>query len=133
MNSDARPYEISFLVRSEEDVQAVAALLSEHGVKVTDEGQVRRLNLAYPIRHVTEGYFGYLKALLDPATAKALENAVLTNKAVLRMLILADEPEKARPEKARKPAPAAERAAAPAPALSNADLEKELERLTTRS
>lgn len=121
----ARTYEISFLVRGEEDVQGVAALLAEHGATVVDEGQVRKLNLAYPIKHVTDGYFGFLKATLTAEGAKALENAARTNKAVLRLLILAEAPVKApKASDKKKAAPRRERAEKPAAAATNDDLEK---------
>lgn len=126
----ARPYEISFLVRSEEDVQGVASLLAAHGAQVTDEGQVRKLNLAYPIKHVTDGYFGFLKAALTAEGAKRLENAARTDKSVLRLLILADEPAKAPKESAKKKAaPRRERAEKPAAAATNDDLEKAIAEL----
>jgi ribosomal protein S6 len=129
MESATRPYEISFLVRAEEDVPALAALLSEHGAQVTDEGQVRKLALAYPVKKVTEGYFGYLVATMDPESAKKLENSARTFPQVLRLLVLSSEPAKAPKASAVKKAARRERAAAPA-AVSNEDLAKELEKLT---
>lgn len=127
----ARPYEISFLVRSEEDVQGVASLLSAHSVQVTDEGQVRKLKLAYPIKHVTDGYFGFLKATMTPENAKMLENAVRTDKAVLRLLILADAPAKPKPAaEGKRKAPRREHAPK-AETATNADLEKAIEELAS--
>lgn len=129
--SALRPYEISFLVKSEENVQDVANLLAEHGAAVIDEGQVRKLNLAYPIKHVTDGYFGFLKATLTAEGAKTLENAARTNKAILRLLILTEAPAKAKVVKAaeKKAAPRRERAEKPAAAATNDDLEKAIEEL----
>lgn len=125
--STARPYEVSFLVKTEEDVQEVVSLLGQFEATVTDEGQIKKLSLAYPIKRVTDGYFGYLKASMTPENAKKLETAVLTSKAVLRMLILADEPVK--PAKESKKAPRKERAEKPAAAATNEDLQKALEDL----
>jgi ribosomal protein S6 len=128
----ARQYEISFLVRSEEDVQGVAKLLSAHGAQVTDEGQVRKLNLAYPIKHVTDGYFGFLKATLTAEAVKTLENAARTDKSVLRLLILAESPVKEPKASAKKAAaPRRERTEKPAPAATNEDLEKAIEELAS--
>lgn len=118
-----RSYEISFLVRSEGDVQGVASLLAAHGAQVTDEGQVRKLALAYPIKHVNDGYFGYLKASMTAESAKALENAARTDKSVLRLLILTDAPVKEAKD-APKKAPRRERSEKPAAAATNDDLEK---------
>ncbi len=127
----ARPYEISFLVRSEEDAQGLAALLSAHGAQVTDEGQVRKLKLAYPIKHVTDGYFGFLKASLTPENAKTLENAARTDKSVLRLLILADEPAKAAKAADDRKKPVRRERAPKAEPTTNADLEKALEELAS--
>lgn len=130
MESATRPYEISFLVRSEGDVPAVAALLAEHGAQVTDEGQVRKLALAYPVKKVTEGYFGYLVATMDAESAKKLENSARTTPQVLRLLVLTSKPAKApKPAAVKRAARREQRAAAPA-AVSNEDLAKELEKLT---
>ena len=127
-----RPYEISYLIRNEEDLKGVVDLLTEHGATVIDEGQVRKLSFAYPVKRVTDGYFGFLKATLSPEEVKKLENAARTSQTVLRLLIQTDEPVKA-PKSSKKAAvPRAarvEKPAAPATA-SNDDLQKELERLT---
>lgn len=124
MENGTRPYEISFLVRSEGDVEGVASLLAAHGAQVTDEGQVRKLALAYPIKHVKDGYFGYLKAAMTAEGAKALENAARTDKSVLRLLILSDEPAKEPKEAAPKKPARRPRAEKPAAAATNEDLEK---------
>lgn len=130
MESATRTYEISFLIRSEEDVPAVTALLGEHGAQVTDEGQIHKLSLAYPVKKVTDGYFGFLMASMDPEAAKKLENSARTSQSVLRMLVLAKKPAKAPKASAKKAAARRERPVAPAAAVSNEDLAKELEKLT---
>ncbi len=124
-----RPYEISFVIRTEEDLKGIVALLTEHGATVTDEGSVKKLALAYPIKHVTEGYFGWLKATMTAEGAKQLENAVRTSSAVLRLLILTDEPVKPAKQTAKKSVRKEVRSEKPATA-SNDDLQKEIERLT---
>lgn len=129
-----RPYEISFLIKSEEDLQGVLALLKAHGATVTDEGQVRKLTLAYPIKRVTEGYFGYLKATLSADEVKKLENAARTDKSVLRLLIQTVKAPKAPKVSAKKAAARRERVEKKAPTTaSNEDLEKEIERLSTEA
>jgi ribosomal protein S6 len=129
--TEVRPYEISFLIRSEEDLQGVVALLKEHGATVTDEGQTRKLALAYPIKRVTDGYFGWLKATMTAENAKLLENASRTSNAALRLLILTDEPIKPAKVSTKKPV-RKERVEKPVTA-SNDDLQKEIERLTSET
>lgn len=126
-----RPYEISFLVRTEEDIKVVAALLAEHGAVVIDEGQTRKLSLAYPIKHVTEGYFGFLKVTLSADGAKKLENAARTNKSILRLLILTETPAKEPKASEKKAAPRRERVEKPVAAATNDDLEKAIEELAS--
>lgn len=129
MESVTRTYEISFVLRAEEDLANVVALLKEHGADITDEGQVRKLALAYPIKRVTDGYFGYLMASMEPEAAKKLENTMRTSSAALRLMIQSTKPEKA-PKEVKKSAARRERPAAPAGAVTNDDLQKELEKLT---
>lgn len=127
-----RPYEISYLIRNEEDLKGVVALLTEHGATVVDEGQVRKLSFAYPIKRVTDGYFGFLKATMTAEGVKQLENAARTSQSVLRLLIQVVPPVKAPKTSKKSAAPRRERSEKPAApvAASNEDLEKELERLT---
>ena len=81
-DTQKRLYEISFLLQKEEDVTEVAQLLEEHGATVTDEGEVKKLAFAYPIDRISEGYFGYLHATIDPIKAKEIEipHAVVAKK-----------------------------------------------------
>jgi|GEM_PF-5755872 len=130
MESVTRPYEISFVLRAEDDLSGVVELLKEHGAQITDEGQVRKLALAYPIKRVTEGYFGFLHASLEPDAAKRLENAIRTSDAALRIMIMSVKPEKpAKPAAIRKAA-RKQRTAPSAASVTNDDLQKELEKLS---
>jgi ribosomal protein S6 len=139
---EPRRYEFSFLVKQEADVAEVTKLLQQHEAEIINDGQVRHMQLAYPIEKETEAFFGYLHVKLAPAHAKQLEKDAGMNKTILRFLLIllpsTPQPAPPRPRGAeeRSGAPMGERPAAamprPAPdsgTLSNEDLEKKIEEI----
>lgn len=83
-----RSYEISFLLRSEEDVQTVVRHLSDRGAEIVAEGAVEKIRLAYPIEKENEAFFGYIHFAMDPAEIVALHDAMQLDKKVIRFLIV---------------------------------------------
>jgi ribosomal protein S6 len=138
---DRKEYEVAVLVRSEEDIPGIAALVREHGGELTAGFRAKRVALAYPIKKEKEGIFAYANFRAVGDTAKALEKDLNVRHDVLRSLVI--KPPKPQekhvdtrelPHKrasVQRPTPSApvER---PAPAswpLSNEALEKKIEEI----
>ncbi len=86
--ADKKSYELSFLVKNEDDALEVRKLVAQHEAEIRGEGALRKLNLAYPIKHVSQAYFGFMNLAVLPADAKSLERDLSANTAVLRALII---------------------------------------------
>lgn len=143
---DKKGYELSLLLREEGSVKGVLKLLSQHGMEIKEEGQLRKIQFAYPVEHVEQGYFGFLKILSLPSEVKALEKDLRTENGVLRSMIVTlptgkkamaeaspRQPFSRRPDRPAGPAP--RRSSAPsteAPVhktLSNEAIEKKIEEI----
>jgi len=87
-SAEKKNYELSFLVKDENDAREVLKLLAQHEAEVRGEGPLRKLNLAYPIKHVPQAYFGFVNLAVLPANAKSLERDLSANTAILRTLMV---------------------------------------------
>lgn len=139
-SAEKKSYELSFLVKDEGDAQEVSKLLLQHQVAVRGEGPLKKLNLAYEIKHVSQAYFGFVNFAGLPAEVKSLERSLRSNIAVLRALIIklpkektgmaADLRKPARPFVRKRPAgPPPEAQKAPM-SLSNEAIEKKIEEIS---
>ncbi len=140
---ETRAYEFSFLVKREEDVAEVTKLLASHGAEIISEGQVRHIQLSYPIDKQTEAFFGFVHARISSDHAKAIEKEAQLNKTLMRFLFVllprTPQPAPPRPRGERPEVDVApttserDRSAAPRPAdpavLSNEELEKKIEEI----
>jgi len=85
---EKKNYELSFLVKDENDAQEVLKLLAQHEAEICGEGPLRRLNLAYPIKRVSQAYFGFVNLAVPAPKVKSLERDMSANTAVLRSLVV---------------------------------------------
>ncbi|PIP46558.1 MAG: hypothetical protein COX15_00295 [Candidatus Colwellbacteria bacterium CG23_combo_of_CG06-09_8_20_14_all_42_19] len=83
-----RAYEISYLLKSEEDVGVIVKLLSDLGAEIVNESAVSEIKLSYPIKKEIRACFGYLHFNLDTESVKKLNGALQLNSKVLRFLII---------------------------------------------
>jgi ribosomal protein S6 len=134
-----RSYEISFLLRSEEDVQTVVRHLSDRGAEIVSEGSVDKIRLAYTIEKENEAFFSYLHFTMDPAENATLNNALTLDKAIIRFLIVTPpfvkstkrrlERRGGKDEKAEEPTVASTEATEVRGDISNESLEKTLKEM----
>ena len=75
------------LEKEEESFAAALKLLNQHSVEIREEGVVKKVTLAYPIEHATQGYFGFFYVQALPEDIKRLEKDMRGTPAVLRSLI----------------------------------------------
>lgn len=83
-----RAYEISYLLKVEEDVGAVVNLLSQLGAEIINEGTVAEIRLAYPIKKEIRAYFGYLHFNLDAEFITKLRDKLQLESKILRFLVV---------------------------------------------
>ncbi len=83
-----KAYEISYLLKAEEDASLVIQALSDLGAEIVNESAVSEIRLSYPINKETKAYFAYLHFNLDPELVVKLRDALQLNTKVLRFLIV---------------------------------------------
>lgn len=101
--ADKKEYEIAVLLKEEGFAKEVLQLLSRHGVEVREEGQLRKIQLAYPVGRERQAHFGFFHVLGLPLEIKSLENDLRNQNGVLRSLIVVLESDKAAAEGAIRP------------------------------
>ncbi len=140
---DKKEYELGILIRQEEDLPGVIALLAEHKVEITSEARAKRLAMAYEVKGHKEGVFASVTFKAYGDEVKALEHDLGLRADVLRSLVVklpkpslrvastkgipGSAPVERYSPSATRPA-AEPRPAAPKP-LSNEALEKKLEEI----
>jgi ribosomal protein S6 len=140
-DKDKKEYELALLLKSEEDLAKIVALVGTHNGEGVTEPRAKRLQLAYEIKKHTEAVFAYFTFKMFGDDAKALEHDLATRADVLRSMMIASPAPAERtamsplpPREERRPrssAPSssdAPKPAAPRP-LSNEALEKKIEEI----
>lgn len=83
-----RAYEISYLLKAEEDVGVIVRLLSDLGAEIINEGTISEIKLSYPIKKETRACFGYIHFNLDTELVEKLKNMLQLNDKVIRFIIV---------------------------------------------
>ncbi|MBI1754998.1 30S ribosomal protein S6 [Candidatus Azambacteria bacterium] len=88
-------YELSYFITpdlKDEEValhaQSVKNLIVSHAGDVSKEEAPHKRRLAYPIRHKTQGYFGYLHFHASPVKISEIKNTLSLDKSILRHLLV---------------------------------------------
>jgi len=128
-----KEYEISFLIRAEEDAREVLELVKSMQGEVSLEGPVAKISLAYPIKKETHAYFGYFHFLLSPDVLQSLDKALTMKQKVLRFLIITPPVAKYKEKKVVLPKRARVAlkplSTRPSKPISNEALEKKIEEI----
>lgn len=123
-----RAYEISYLLKTEEDIGVIMNLLSQLGAEILNEGAVAEMRLAYPIKKEVRAYFGYLHFNLDSELVVKLRNELKLNNKILRFIIVTPpfvKTQSRRESQMERPRLVAQER----PDISNVDLEEKLEEI----
>ncbi len=83
-----KKFEISYLVKTEANKEAVLKVLSEAGVSNVTDGRFTEIKLAYPIKKHTSAFFGSSTFEADPAVIDKLDKSLKFMEEVLRFLII---------------------------------------------
>lgn len=85
-----KEYEISFLIREESHKEEILSNLQKIWAELIFVKEPEKINLAYPIKHVSQALFGYVDFRALPEKAKELEKNLKTSKNILRFMIIRD-------------------------------------------
>ena len=104
MDSEAKQYEVAYLVSSsvnEEDVLAHAGTMSaliegEHGA-VRHLERPKKRKLAYPVKKEKSAYFGWTTFTMAPRSVLSLDTKIKIAPNILRHMIVEEEVETRRP------------------------------------
>jgi ribosomal protein S6 len=149
---DKKEYELALLLKSEDNLPGVVALVNQHNAEGMTEPRAKRLQLAYEIKKLNEAVFVYFTFKMFGDDMKALESDLNQRAEVLRFMVIASPAPAERPSSgmmphdrrssapshsgsssSSRPTPRASVNAEPKPAasrpLSNEALEKKIEEI----
>jgi ribosomal protein S6 len=142
MDETTKVYEISVLLRREEDLEAFFSHLAKAKAAIKEKSLPAKIRLAYPIAKETSAVFVTAVFEVDPQAIAPLQKALQLDPSILRVLIITPPIEKEerrpRPDRRERPVPAPEnkkvesqkeRPASEPEILSNELLEKKLEEI----
>jgi small subunit ribosomal protein S6 len=128
-----REYEISFWLKNESDLEKVKSILADFNCQLTYAGELRRMQMAYPIKKETAGFFGFLHFQADPSIIGDLRKELQVEGGCLRFMIVSNpikkHQEKDRPKtqvKEKKEEKVEQRSSG---IITNEELEKKLEEI----
>lgn len=88
MEKTLKPYEIGYLVKSEEGARTLIDHLKRQGAEILFEGEIKGIKLSYPIRRLPEAYFGYAHFKINPEVISGLSDALGLDGEIVRFLIV---------------------------------------------
>jgi small subunit ribosomal protein S6 len=127
-------YEISFVLK-EEDASPVKKIFSGHGAEIGSEEELRKIQLAYPMKKKEYGFFGSFRFEAGAEELKKIFSDLKLADGVLRYMVVRREEKKEESrERSRVSQPAVykkteELKRHPEPALTNEELEKKIEEI----
>lgn len=89
---DNKEYELAVLVKTEDDLSAVTAIVKKHNGEMTAEPRAKRLAFAYEVEKVKEGVFAHCTFRAAGEDVKNLESDLVRDPLILRALIIASPP-----------------------------------------
>ena len=84
----SKPYEIGYLVKSEEGAGALIGHLKRLEAEILFEGELRSIKLSYPIEHHSSAYFGYIHFEINPELISDLNDALELDNQITRSLLI---------------------------------------------
>ena len=96
---DKKEYELSFLLENEGALGVIDQKMSSLGFQTAEEGEFKKITLAYPISKKTEAFFGFRRFLADPGEIKNFSDDLRVKKEILRFFVIANPPQKISEEK----------------------------------
>jgi small subunit ribosomal protein S6 len=95
IEKDPKHYELMYIVPAKfagEELESIKTkindLLVNHGAEVTNQVDMGRLRLAYPIKQVFQGFYYVLEFNAEPAKVRKMENLLRIMPEILRYLLI---------------------------------------------
>lgn len=88
MNEENKNYEVSFLVKADQDKDDIAKILKEGGFSIINAGQTARIKLTFPVKKENFAYFGSLYFSGNPADIQGLSQKLKTDPKILRFSVI---------------------------------------------
>lgn len=85
---DKKEYELAFLMKDRNTESAVETLIKQHGGDVVFKSPVSETHLAYPIKKLNQGYFGYMYFMALPSQVEKIMHDANLSQAILRVLVV---------------------------------------------
>jgi len=134
-----KSYEISFLSDSEDGAAVLIGHVKSAGGEIVNEGNIKEIELAYPINKKTSAYFGCIYCSLPRESIDGLSKSLNLENSIMRFLLITPPFRNERKDHIRQQSVAPRRPVAPkvAPekprteqsAISNKLLEEKLEEI----
>lgn len=108
MNSDTKLYEVSYVLKAENEEDAARNLddlkkyIGEKNGMNLEESRPTKRRLAYPLGKVTEAFSGIIKFFLKPEDVKNIEEFLGREKNFLRYILTATTRHSEKPAKPKK-------------------------------
>ncbi len=81
-------YELTVIVRTEKDADAVKAIIKEFDAKVEKEQKWGKRDLAYPIKKETSAFYFTYQIGADPKTISDMKKKMNYDEKIIRYLLL---------------------------------------------
>lgn len=88
MEEQKKFYEIGFVFGVEEGKTQVEKTIKDLQGEIIREGENLKLRLSYPINKQTNGFFSYVRFMLDPKDIDVLKKTLKLNSSILRFLVI---------------------------------------------
>ena len=82
-----KKYEVSFLIKTEVDKQAILKTLNSVKAQIVFESELKLIALAYKIKKESQAYFGWIQFSADPESI-SIVNSSFKTLPILRFLIV---------------------------------------------
>jgi len=87
-DSDKKTYEVSFLSKSENGGAAMVGHITRFGAEISNEGKLRKVQLAYPINKHESAFFGSINCKLPTDSVSKINDSVKLDEEIMRILIV---------------------------------------------
>lgn len=88
MLEEKKYYELAYLINDPKNLEEIKNLLNKLEVEIFNEGEVKKINLAYPVKKQTQAYFGYLNFSTEPSKILEIDKQLKFFNFLLRFLIM---------------------------------------------
>lgn len=102
-DKDKKEYELALLLKNEDNLAGVLALVGQHNGEGASEPRAKRLQLAYEIKKLNEAVFVYFTFKMFGDDMKSLESDLNVKADVLRFMVIASPAPAERPSASLMP------------------------------